>query len=650
MSTIPWAGSLIGQPLFARGGEEVGQIRDVYADRDTDHPLWALVGYDDEAHAVSLLPLVDPEQFSTGVRVALDLPRIARLPELEVDVLLSPLVQLELLDHFAIADPGPFLQADAASIESRTSYAVAPATPPPPSPPFMTGPPPQDAVSDAVVVPSADADADPPTDGKPFADPRRFLQARCPDRVELRKTISFTARIGLVADDHSVPLEQFDIPPEGADLTMVLSCPGFRPEAEDTSLTRTFHLPPDRASQWELFKLTAVAEGTRELSLIVFRGGTSVGELGVEVTIEADSTTGPARDHHQELDSVDSVPGEVTLYITYDTDAKNYRFLFFDEERPGNDTDSGSLVREPREVVGQLIAELNQRARDKDGMTAKGTEAWLREQGAALWQELVPAGLREEFWLRQERIGTLTIVTARDTVPWELLYPLDKGSDRDRGFLAEQFPIVRAIPKCLRPKTLSLTDPLFVKPDEAPQRAEQEIADVAKLLGTSADTAIRNLARLTELIAKGDFGLLHFACHNTVKADQASAASIAMAGGHFIPTLLTTASITEPLKRTKPLIFMNACSTAQLGGRYTEMTGWASKFIQAGASAFVGSQWEVRDAAAPVFAEAFYGAVVTERKTLGEALQIARAAVRETEGDPSWLAYSLYGNARAKVA
>lgn len=36
--------------------------------------------------------------------------------------------------------------------------------------------------------------------------------------------------------------------------------------------------------------------------------------------------------------------------------------------------------------------------------------------------------------------------------------------------------------------------------------------------------------------------------------------------------------------------------------------------------------------------------------TLGEALQEARAEVRKTTGDPSWLAYFLHGRAQATVA
>jgi hypothetical protein len=47
-----------------------------------------------------------------------------------------------------------------------------------------------------------------------------------------------------------------------------------------------------------------------------------------------------------------------------------------------------------------------------------------------------PAARRRQFRERQDRISQLTVLTDKDTVPWELLYPIDPR--HDAGFLVEQ--------------------------------------------------------------------------------------------------------------------------------------------------------------------------------------------------------------------
>jgi CHAT domain-containing protein len=84
------------------------------------------------------------------------------------------------------------------------------------------------------------------------------------------------------------------------------------------------------------------------------------------------------------------------------------------------------------------------------------------------------------------------------------------------------------------------------------------------------------------------------------------------------------------------------------------MMGWAKQFMGAGAGAFIGSLWPVRSSSAGNFADSFYAAFVTEQEPLGQASWRARMAIANETGDPTWLAYTVYGNpaarATAKVA
>jgi CHAT domain-containing protein len=62
----------------------------------------------------------------------------------------------------------------------------------------------------------------------------------------------------------------------------------------------------------------------------------------------------------------------------------------------------------------------------------------------------------------------------------------------------------------------------------------------------------------------------------------------------------------------------------------------------------VGTLWVVGSTAAQVFAEAFYTALASG-DSLGEASRAARVAAGHDHDDPTWLAYSVYGDPAAQA-
>lgn len=158
---------------------------------------------------------------------------------------------------------------------------------------------------------------------------------------------------------------------------------------------------------------------------------------------------------------------------------------------------------------------------------------------------------------------------------------------------------------------------------------------------------VRELDPLSRLLDRGDFGMLHFACHNNF--DPAKGASIRFGDARFTPTLLTTAEITRAFSARAPLVFVNACRSGGLAVSYNGMDGFARKFLAAGASTFIGSLWAVVDDTAREFASSLYGGLLGGA-TLGDAVFQARRQASSRPGDPSWLAYSVYGDPRATVA
>lgn len=96
-----------------------------------------------------------------------------------------------------------------------------------------------------------------------------------------------------------------------------------------------------------------------------------------------------------------------------------------------------------------------------------------------------------------------------------------------------------------------------------------------------------------------------------------------------------------------PLVFMNSCTSGGAVPLYTEMAGWAYGFLRGGCGAFIGSLWEIRDTSAVTFANKFYDEVIGGRN-LGESMRAARNALKNS--DPTYLAYTLYGNPLARFA
>ena len=304
------------------------------------------------------------------------------------------------------------------------------------------------------------------------------------------------------------------------------------------------------------------------------------------------------------------------------------------------------LAGDPATVVGRMIDELRaiSKAQSQFGSPALVRNR-LKNLGAKLWADVVPDAIREQFWEQRDRIRLFTIASDIDTVPWELLYPVDM-LDED-GFLVEQFPVVRRVYGQGRTRVLRLGSGAgFIVPPRSPGNAMDEVAAIRGILppdvvhrGTEADLA--EVLRLLDAVPS----VLHFAGHNAFTDESGSL--ISLAGGPLRPDDLSYAKQKRALEAVSPLVFLNGCRTAGEIPGFTQMSGWAKEFMGAGAAAFVGSLWAVRSSSARMFAEEFYRALVRDRQPLGAASLQARQAIAADEGDPTWLAYTVYGNPSA---
>jgi hypothetical protein len=464
---------------------------------------------------------------------------------------------------------------------------------------------------------------------------------QCQESVPVGKPFSLLASVVVAAAAISAELEPFDVPPEGKDILLVLYAPGLQLLGDQQQIV---HVPAEGDSRPARFELRADTPGPLKVSITAWIGGTYLGELPLEITAERDGPSGPHREVLAEI-TTESIEGAVSLVVRYDARQNAYRFEFRDEDNL--DEVTSNLAYDPGPLVEHLLADLDDLAKGRSGYSATQTRAYLENAGARLWSQLVPEALREQFWDRQHRIRQLTILGDTDAVPWELLYPMDPG--HDAGFLVEQFPVTRAIFGWRPTRMLRLHPARFVLPECPLPEARDEIDAMRRLLDPDQPPGqvISALTPLQDLITSGDFGLLHFACHNTY--DPGNGSSIKLGNVQFTPTLLTIAVIQRALKRSAPTVFINACRSAGLAATYNRLDSWASKFLEAGAAAFVGSLWAVSDGAAREFAQEFYRQLQAG-SSLGDAAMRSRQMAASQRDDPTWLAYTVYGDPRATLS
>ncbi|WP_436536824.1 ABC transporter transmembrane domain-containing protein [Actinoplanes sp. HUAS TT8] len=474
--------------------------------------------------------------------------------------------------------------------------------------------------------------------------PRRWLVGNFPSHARLGAEISLTVRIigrsSSAPQGHAAMLRPLEVGASGIAVTVIVE-PGPGLTARGP-MEQTTHVPVDGDSDPVRFVFRAGTVSLQRLHVTAWAGGTFLAELEFEVSVTALGPDAGTQVKSSGIEDVRAEAGEVTLQVRRDRD--RYTFQLLSDTQLFDPVIVESVSSGPDETTEHIIQTVRRLARRTAGYSPGNARRLLQNTGIALWNSLVPEAVREQFWQVRSGITTFSIATGMDTVPWELLYPISRTEDS--GFLIEQMPVTRRVYNQPRSRTVSIGRARFVVPPESPRNAGAEVDALSRIVSGDGDpSVVTELAELLRLVDAGGLGLMHFACHNTYQAGSAGSA-IAMEDGDFVPTLLEHAKSTGSLATSQPLIFINACRSADSVPHYTRMMGWAQQFLAAGAGAFVGTLWDVRSSSAQAFAEEFYTHLVAGL-TLGQASFRARVAAARQDDDPTWLAYSVYGDPNA---
>jgi RNA polymerase sigma-70 factor (sigma-B/F/G subfamily) len=489
--------------------------------------------------------------------------------------------------------------------------------------------------------------ASPPSPGgaspRPGPEPDRYLVGEMQSRVRAGAELSLIVSITTESPEPGLAAAPLPgLPPghQGNRVTLIA-----RPDSGLLALgdlQQTVTVPPRGDSQPVRFAFRARTVGLSRIRLTSWLGGTFLAELRLEVSVEPQEPRGDSQRRSATIGAMRADPGEVTLQVH--SDGERYSFQLLSQQYLFGPVVAKSLTEKPGQAVERTVAMLRKMAGDMSGYTPALAARWVKETGTGLWQDLVPKAIQDQFWQLRDSITSFTIACADDAMPWELLYPLTRTEDA--GFLVEQFPVLRRIYGQGRSHRVWIGEPRYVVPPGSPENARDEVDAISRILGQPAGAAIADLGGLLDLLDAGGTGLLHFACHNTFSLETGGS-SIKMAGGAFVPQLLNSAVGRRCLAASSPLIFVNACRSAGVSAEYTQMMGWASQFMAAGAGAFLGTLWPVRSTRASMFAEAFYASLMAG-EDLGRATLAARKAAKDN-ADPTWLAYTSYGDPAASA-
>jgi hypothetical protein len=418
------------------------------------------------------------------------------------------------------------------------------------------------------------------------------------------------------------------------------------------------------------FEVRGAATGAARVAVTFRQGGTELGALSFTLDVVAARTSTrqlSARDLATPA-APDDVPADLTVLIqerqsgaevryTYFVDSDLLDLHFAEFESRAFSAPAAGAAATPLAFVQSVYDRIVKRALvNMDDVHVFARE--LKGIGTDLCRQLLHDDFVRALWPVRDRVRVVHVTSWEPYIPWELLrlkHP-DTGETDDR-FLGE-YGLVRSLSGRKLPRRLAMRDWRYLVA-EYPEGSSPNVGGEVDYLATELPSrGIRperipsGQAAVLDALAAGDFDLLHIACHGAADHAHIDASELILGDRltphGVIPVSLGPTTVREEakLKARHPLVFLNACESGRAGVSLTDMGGWPKAFLGAGAGAFVGTSWAVREKPAAAFARAFYDALLRDAP-LSEAAREGRQAAKAL-GDGSWLAFVVYGEPAAR--
>ncbi len=485
-----------------------------------------------------------------------------------------------------------------------------------------------------------------------------------------------TMASGLVAVEFT---QQGDEPPPPEYLTVRVLASDFDEETRVWERTITVH--HDRDSDPAVFLLKAAELGKKRITIDFEHKGRPVGSVWFMTEVvdtpasSASVTIARGPDDLPEFARFERnppPPADVQLRVVKKS-GENTLAFWLNSAHPDlpyswqpvgeielTSQDPMSFLAKLLEPLDDMVSRLSSDLSDAERASAAEELNILAE---GLFEQLLPEEFRIEYFTRIQplqqagTIKSMLITSDEPWIPWELLKPYYYSVSEGKEYIAENFwaldfQLARWLAGRGPAARVTVQDAALVLPDVGLPAVAQEQAyfdtlaaqHMLRLSGPS-----KTLDEVKKLFLNGGYQLMHVATHGKFNATDADASVLELSDDNLRPADLV-ASRLRGIRKSMPLVFLNACDGGRADFSLTGLGGWAEKlFREANASAFVGALWEVHDDLAVEFTKHFY-ARLAAGDALGEAMRSARAHLRTIDAtNPTWLAYTLYGDPNTVV-
>jgi hypothetical protein len=485
------------------------------------------------------------------------------------------------------------------------------------------------------------------------------LVADFPDRVSLDDvawllvSLSATAPLGAGIP---VPL------PQGESIdVLVQGKQGFVVEGQDRA---KLSVASNEESLPIQFKLRATEPGPGSIAVLAFPNGQALGKIALSPTVEASASARSAneplevpRSHKDALAPISLRVPDLSMLIEERMSGGTREYMI---RLTGSNPEHGlnlkqfgplKLQMDPADFFGDFFEEIERLPITSPSDRAVA-ERKLAARGANFFQTLFPRDLQQQLWTLKDSIQSILIQSEEPWIPWELcrLVGEENGRTVEGPFLCEAYTVTRWMPGLGFKQPLSLNTIALVVPDDSGLAlAPIERDYVVSLAGNSrrVDRIPAKFIDVQSALASGQYDGLHFTGHGGAVDDNPDRSAIYLEGQEpFTPEDLS--GVATNLRQGRPLVFLNACQIGRGGMSLTGIGGWAKRFVDAGAGAFIGAYWSVYDQPAADFAKALYGNLFGGM-TIGQAVRDARAQIRPA-GDATWLAYTVLADPLATLS
>ena len=412
----------------------------------------------------------------------------------------------------------------------------------------------------------------------------------------------------------------------------------------------------DEDSKPIVFNVKSKKEGKHTIHIRFFQQESYIGEIKLEPLVIASKVqkviTAPIYNLQIEEWKSDNtilenvIPGpDITIFIHERAVSSNleYDVLVFSSEFPIQEMGPIRFQFNPEDKFNTIFEDIENFSGNPSIIDRK-----LKAKGMSLYDELFPQLLKDLYWERADKIKSIRVISKEPWIPWEIIKPwrkLENGEIIEDPFLCENYAFSRWIVGKNERIKQQIKNIKVICPDDTNldsaimERKWIEDFSNQRKIKISFDSSYVEV--INTLDTEKEIDILHFSTHGQNNKENSLLSTIQLKGRVTLRPEEIVGKATT-FGQSHPIVILNACQTGLQNFSLTGIQGWATKFLDAGASTFIGYLWSVNDETAYNFVKELYTQLAAGT-SLGESIKNARLKCKR-EGDTSWLAYQLYGH------